>query len=121
MPGRMYNAKIGIMDEGDLAPLVATAAADGAITPINGTIFVTKGGVCAMTLAAPATSQNGMKLNIVSTTAYAHTVTNTSPGFNDGSTASDVGTFGAAKGNYLRLVAYGGIWWVVGSANVTLG
>jgi hypothetical protein len=117
---RLYNAKAGVADSGDVVPAIALASADGAITPINGTVFITKGSAAALTLAAPTAAMNGMQLNIVSTTAYAHTVTNSSPGFNDGSTASDVGTFGAAKGNYIRLVAYNLIWWVIGNANVTL-
>jgi hypothetical protein len=64
---------------------------------------------------------DGAELEIVSLTANAHTVTQSSPGFNNGGTASDVATFGAAIGNSIRLKAYNGIWLVVNLTGVTLG
>lgn len=89
---------------------------DGAITIKSGTVFLTKGSAAAITLAAPtATVDDGKRLLIVSTTAQAHTVTQTTPGINNGSTASDVGTFGAAIGNSIELVAYQGAWFTVGT------
>lgn len=93
---------------------------NGALTIQTGTHLLTKGGVAVMTLAAPTTAQNGTRMRIVSTTAQAHTVTQTTPGFNNGSTASDVGTFGGAIGDSLALEAYNGIWYVMGKTNVTL-
>lgn len=103
-------------------PVWAVAAADGAIGITRGTVLITKTGtLAALTLAAPAVTDDGKVLTIVSTTALAHTVTNTSPGFNGGGTASDVATFTAAAGNSMELVAYNGTWWTIGLRNVTLG
>jgi hypothetical protein len=48
-------------------------------------VLITKGSrPCVITIAAPtAGADDGKELVIVSTTAFAHTVTNTSPGFNN--------------------------------------
>jgi hypothetical protein len=78
-----------------------------------------------LTLAAPTAGgtgvgDDGKELLILSTTAFAHTVTNSSPGFNNAGSGGDVGTFSAAVGNYLRLIAYNGVWYVVGNVNVTI-
>jgi hypothetical protein len=98
-------------------------SADGAIPVRGGVVVITKGSAAALTLAAPVAgdTDDGKVLQIVSTTAFAHTVTNSSPGFNSNGASSDVATFGAAKGNTLTLMAYGGAWYVVGSVGVTLG
>jgi hypothetical protein len=102
------------------------ASADGAITVKGGVVFITKGSAAALTLAAPtagdpgAGGDDGKELIIVSTTAFAHTVTVATAGFNDLGAAGDVCTFTAAKGNGIRLIAYGGDWWVVGNINGTL-
>lgn len=114
----------------DLPNKQTLAAADGAIDislkNFSDTILITKGTAAALTLAAPTAGvpakggHDGMRMTIYSTTAAAHTVTQTTPGFNNGSTASDVGTFGAAIGNWITVEAYNGIWYVVGSLNVTL-
>lgn len=99
-----------------LAQQSQVLAADGAITIKNGTVTITKGSAAALTLAAPtATIDDNKRLLIVSTTAAAHTVTQTTPGINNGSTASDVGTFGAAIGNNIELIAYQGVWYTVGT------
>ena len=100
---------------------ISLAAADGAITARGGVVLITKGSAAALTLAAPTSgTDDGKTLAIVSTTAFAHTITQTTPGFNNNSTSSDVGTFAAAKGNGLTLVAYAGAWYVVGNIGVTL-
>lgn len=106
---------------------VIVASGDGAIAvpqaqygPQN-TVFVTKGTAAALTIAAPvAGDDDGKELTIISTTAAAHTVTNTSPGFNNGSTSKDVATFGAAIGNNMVIQAYNGIWYVISQVGVTL-
>lgn len=101
---------------------VAVAAASGAIGLRHGTVFVTAASAAALTLAAPsAGADDGKRLTIISTTAQAHTVTNTTPGFNSGGTASDVATFGTAIGNGMVVVAYNGVWYVESLRNVTLG
>lgn len=94
--------------------------ANGALTIQTGTHLLTKAGVLAATLAAPSTAQNGTRMRIMSTTAQAHTVTQTTPGFNNGSTASDVATFGGAIGDNFTIEAYNGIWLVDKTTNVTI-
>lgn len=99
------------------------ASADGAITIKSGVVYVTKAGVCAMTIADPtATTDDGKILTIISTTANAHTLDNSAgSGFNAGGGSKDVGTFGGAKGDGITITAYQGKWYVIGSVNVTLG
>lgn len=102
---------------------VISATGAGVITIKSGTVLLTASGAATVTLAAPtAGTDDGCRLMIESTTAQAHTVTNTSPGFNNGSTASDVATFGTAIANGFEVVAYNGIWYVLNTAKgVTLG
>jgi hypothetical protein len=115
----LYNLKTG--QTGSHKEVVEIEAASGAINIKSGVAVVTLGSAAALTLAAPlAGVDDGSVLTIVSTTAQAHTVTQTTPGFNGGGTASDVGTFGAAIGNSMQLVAYNGIWYTVALRNVTL-
>lgn len=102
---------------------VGTASADGAITQKSGTVFVTKASAAALTLADPtATTDDNKTLTVISTTAAAHTLSNAAgSGFNAGGAATDVGTFGGAKGDNIQLTAYQGVWYVRGKTNVTLG
>lgn len=125
MPATDSLAATFVPPNGDATPYVL-AAADGAITAKGGSVFITKGSAAALTLAAPTAGEpnrggdDGKLLEIVSTTAFAHTVTQTSPGFNNNGASSDVGTFAAAKGNGLTLRAYNGAWYVIGNIGVTL-
>jgi len=97
-------------------------SASGALTIQTGTHVITKSSAAGvMTLAAPSTAQNGVQMRIISRTAQAHTVTNTTPGFNGGSTASDVATFGGAIGDNFFIEADNGVWLVHVLRNVTLG
>jgi hypothetical protein len=100
---------------------LAVASGDGAISAKTGVVVITKGTAAALTLAAPTdVTDDGKQLLIVSTTAAAHTVTNSSPGFNGGGASEDVATYGAAKGNAMRVVAYGATWYAVSLTGVTL-
>lgn len=104
---------------------VALYSSDTAITQKDGLVLITKGSAAALTLGAPTsgapgTGDDGKELLIFSTTAFAHTITNASPGFNNAGGSGDVGTMSAAVGNYLRLIAYNGVWYVVGNVNVTI-
>lgn len=103
-------------------PPTQDASADGAITLLEGGVVkITKGTAAALTLADPSVADDGAILYIMSTTAAAHTVSNAAgSGFNAGGAASDVGTFGAAIGNSLILVALGGNWYVLNNIGVTL-
>lgn len=97
-------------------------AASGAITIKFGTVILNRSSAIAATLAAPtAITDDYSRLLIESITAQAHTVTQTTPGFNNGSTASDVATFGTAIGNNFEIIAYQGVWYVIGTpAGVTI-
>lgn len=111
----------GAASVGGLKLPVELGAANGAIASTSGVVMLTKAGVAAMTLAAPtAGTDDGKVLHIVAATANAHTVTQTSPGFNNGGAASDVATFGGAIGDNLVVVAYNGRWHVLALRNVTL-
>lgn len=121
--GNLYNLKKGVATQDDLltAPdYLTVASADGAITIQSGVVVITKGTACALTLGTPTTAQNGTIIRIISATAAAHTVTATTIGFNAADAAGDVGTFAAAIGNNLIVVAYGGEWLVLGNTGVTI-
>lgn len=97
------------------------AAADGAIAPVDGAVFITKGTAAALTLASPVSgTDDGVRIEIVSTTAAAHTVTCTA-GFGGGTTARDVATFGGAINDSMIIEAYQGLWYLVSAPrNVTI-
>jgi hypothetical protein len=97
------------------------AAVDGALDISTGYVVLTKATAGAYTLAAPALSDNGKAVLVVSATAAAHTVTQASPGFNGGGGSNDVATFGAAIGNSMTLVAHGGAWLATNLTGVTIG
>src|SRR5512138_3112925 len=97
------------------------ASADGAITAKSGLVVITKGSAAALTLAAPtAGTDDGKILTILSTTAFAHTVTQAAPGFNGGGGGSDVATYGAAARNSMIIQAYNGNWYAINLTGVTL-
>jgi hypothetical protein len=96
--------------------------ASGAVVIKPSTVLVTKAGVAALTIADPTSGvHDGLEMNFISTTANAHTLSNAAgSGFNGGGAASDVGTFGGAKGDGITIVAYQGVWYVKDKTNVTL-
>ena len=106
-----------------LIPPTQIASADGAVIIKYGTVIITKAGVAVLTLANPtATVDDFKELQVISATANAHTLSNAAgAGFNAGGAATDVGTFGGAKGDNIFLVAYQGVWYVLSKVNVTLG
>jgi hypothetical protein len=77
-------------------------------------IYLTKAGVGAMTLAAPAIDQQNTLL-FISTTAQAHTIT-----MAGNAAATDVATFGGAIGNSCTLKASNGVWACVAQNGVTV-
>lgn len=95
-------------------------AANGAVTLFSGLVVITKGGVCAMTLAAPAVGDNRF-LIFDSTTAQAHTLTITA-GLRGAGSGADVLTWGGAVGDGISLYSYNGAWYVVpgSTLNVTV-
>jgi hypothetical protein len=104
-------------------PLEATQTltGDGAITIKNGTVILNKGSAITATLANPTNVTDDFKeLQIISITAQAHTVAVTG-GYGNGGSGKVKSTFGTVVGNNMRLVAFGGYWYVVGGQGYTLG
>ena len=101
---------------------VEVDANSGAIAIKAGTVFITKAGIAAMTLALPtagtpdAGGDDGKTLTIVSTTANAHTVTTPTNGI-DGSL--HIATFSGTLPNVLELKAYQGTWYSVVKLGIT--
>lgn len=107
---------------GSLSQTAVAYPANGAIDPEGGVANLSKtGSAGAYTLANPTTAQEGTRLLIVSTSAFAHVVT-TVAGINDGVTggAKNAATFAAFAGASLELLAVGGKWAVLGKNVVTI-
>jgi hypothetical protein len=99
--------------------LTAQAANGALASSAAGLYFVTKAGICALTLAAPvATTDDGKIIRILSTTAFAHTLTATGL-LQTGSANVNVATFAAFAGATLSLMAYQGKWCVLSSNAIT--
>lgn len=98
------------------SPTIYTAS--GAITPQPGSVGI-NGSTLAMTIVDPTRAQDGMRMTIYSVNASAHTLTYTA-GFNGGTTARDVATFGGAIADNLIIFANAGVWWVESTRNVTI-
>lgn len=110
-------------------PVVAAGSAD-ALPVRSGEVFVTKAGVDAMTLALPTAGDypsgvansignprdDGKELLIVSTTAFAHTITTPATGVNK---TLHLLTFAGAVGNWVKIKAFAATWYVIGSSGVT--
>ena len=110
-------------------PVAAAGTAD--VIAVNSQqVFVTATGVDAMTLAKPIAGvypagvpgslgdprDDGKEILIVSTTAQAHTVTTPANGINK---TQHLLTFAGAVDNWVRLKAFGGTWYTIGSSGVT--
>jgi hypothetical protein len=100
---------------------INSLTADGAIPVAPGLVLLSKAGVGAFTLAAPATNQNGLTLDITNTTANAHVITATGL-IQDGVTggAKITATFAAFAGSSLTLKAVAGKWHVFTKNVVTI-
>jgi hypothetical protein len=86
---------------------------DGAVTHVDGTHRLTKGSVGAYTLAAPTVDKQGMRIFIVSGSAFAHVVT--VAGGLGGNAGDDVLTFNVKVGSGIELQA-DNLFWVPTSA-----
>ena len=97
----------------------AVLSGDGAITitAASKVYVITKGSAAAITLANPtAGTHDYVRLTFVSSTAFAHTISNAAgAGFNGGGAATDLATFTAAKGNAVTYIAYQGVWYTLGT------
>ena len=101
---------------------VILASANGALSIADSPIVITKtGSLAALTLAAPTVAQNGLRMTITSSTAFAHTVTATGL-INDGVTggSKNLATFAAFAGASMELMAYAGKWQVLSLNAVTI-
>ncbi|SRR6266436_4565299 len=113
-------------------PVVAAGAAD--VLPVaDADVFVTRAGVDAMTLAGPKAGvypagtavmqalgdpqDDGKRLRVVVTTAFAHTITTPAGKING---TLHIITFTAVVGNFVELEAFNGSWYVVGQQGATL-
>jgi hypothetical protein len=101
-------------------PEIKTYSVNGAITipDRDQLIYLNKAGVAAMTLAAPSKAQDGLMLQISSTTANAHTVTATGL-FKTGAATVNLATFAAFAGAGFTVRASQGLWNVVSSVAIT--
>jgi hypothetical protein len=86
---------------------------DGAITHGQGTHALTKGSVGAYTLSNPTADEEGIRIFIVSRTAFAHVVT-VAGGV--GTAADDVLTWNGKVGSGIELQADNLFWVPVGAA-----
>ncbi len=95
-----------------VSPIYATQvlSADGAITLESGIVSITKTSAAAITLAAPA--EDGQLLTIISETAFAHTITTVSPGYNNNASYLVV-TLDPQIGDVLVVYSRNGVWWIV--------
>lgn len=103
---------------------VQAASADGAVTIAPKTVFITKAGVAALTLADPtATTHDGIRIIFIATTANAHTISNAAGSgfFSSGGSGKDIATLGGAIGDRFGVIAYQGKWYVIDTLNATLG
>jgi hypothetical protein len=83
------------------------------------TAFITTGSADAATLALPvAGADDGKILTVISTTAFAHTITTPASGLQPGNL--HICTFTAAAGNYCQFTAFNGAWWVGNKLNATI-
>lgn len=99
------------------------AAATGAVSIKEGTLFLTYAGVAAFTLAAPiagaqsAGGDDGRELTVIDVGGHAHTITTPSNVINGN---KHIATFGGTVGQFGTLVAYNGVWYLAASSGVTL-
>lgn len=95
-----------------------TLVGDGAITIADGRVFLDKASAIAATLDSPPDNMDGAQLRITGIQAAAHTITQSSPGFN--SVGSDsVATLVAAAGSTLELVAKDGVWYTINAESLS--
>jgi hypothetical protein len=103
---------------GAIQGLLSASGAVGPHAP-GATYLITKAGVAALTLAAPTVGVDDFTvINLISTTAYAHTLTATGL-LQTGSASVNVATFAAHAGASIRLMAYNGLWYVLAQNTIT--
>lgn len=96
-------------------------AASGAINPhLPGKYVITKSsGAAALTLAAPTAGiDDGVQIEVISTTAQAHTITATGL-LQTGSASVNEATYAAHAGANIILQAYQALWYVVSQNQIS--
>ncbi len=113
--GNWEGGAIGTLNTARIA-----LATNGAIDSHTSARYVaTKAGVLAMTLAAPTdVTDNGVRIELFSDTANAHTLTATAL-LDTGSANAAIATFAAFKGAGVVLEAYGARWKVISQIGIT--
>ena len=113
-PDRLTELQIAVqLDEANNLP-VAEYTSAGAIA-LGGKAFLKTGAASAMTLAQPlsgaqnAGGNDGMEMEIIALDAEAYTVTTATDGING---TGDTLTASAAVGDTVKLVAFGGVWYI---------
>lgn len=130
----IQNHSGGAFDESMKQDLVDGDALQGPITKllgvadvinphIAGNYIISTGQVDAITLGLPTPGvDDGLSIDIVSDTAFAHTVTLPSAGYAVGTaTPKTVATFTAQRGAGMFLRAFNGLWQVIGNISNTAG
>jgi hypothetical protein len=97
-----YNATKNQFEYGFDTDTDTAYTANGAIAIASGVVAIAKTSAAAMTLAAPAAADEGIRMVILARTAFAHTVT--FAGGLGGNAADDVVTF-AKVGDSIEVVA----------------
>lgn len=120
VPDNANDPDLAIIDAMFAANVIA---ASGALTFAQGTYFITKAGVAALTVVAPtsglpsAAGNDRQEMTLIDVGGHAHTVTGPSNCFN-GST--HIATFGGTAGSKLVMTAYQGVIYVSASSAITL-
>lgn len=101
------------------AKTITKITASGAVPVVGGQSVITDAGIAVLTLAAPTTpAQDGLTMEIQSSTAFAHTLTATGL-LQTGSANVNLATFAAFAGAGLNLMAFNGKWIVKSSVGIT--
>ncbi len=91
-----------------------------AIPTANTAIYLSKVGVAAMTLGAPASDQNALTLTITSVTSGAHTVTSPALFQTSSLTTGSIATFTSAAGGSMTIQAQKSLWNVLSTNGVVI-
>jgi hypothetical protein len=101
----------------DLIQDTQVITGDGAITLLSGVVTLTKASAAAITIAVP--DQDGQTLWVITETAQAHVITQSTVGFNLKNSSGTI-TFTAAIGNACLLISRNGNWMVPVKTGVTV-
>jgi hypothetical protein len=109
------------LGEGSQPISLSTLSVNGAIPIASRSYVITKVGVLADTLAAPAASPggDGVLITITSDNANLHTITFTGGTLDSGGAGVTTATFNANKGASLTVVSYNGRWKVLNANGVS--